>query len=285
VILAGCDAGKFEHSPYRLPGAFSGPAWFVADSLLFYRDEGREQRRNEGIWVTAIDGSANWQCLRGAAYSPDYCPSRNALAFEAGGQIFTVDLVDGIADTLTLRQLTYECVNFFPAWSPDGEWIAFDRIFCTAAEDDGLYVIRADGDDLRFVDRGRTPSWSSDGQTLLYVRRGEVYSIAAWGSQPPVKLSSIQEMFGAPVSVLHPGYSPDGTNVIVEIRTHPGVALWLLPLDGGTARQIVAGKEPAWSPSIALMAFVRSGDPDPEANDTIWIYDFEGKRARQLTRR
>lgn len=39
--------------------------------------------------------------------------------------------------------------NLFPAWSPDGEWIAF--VSADVVGDLGLFVVRPNGDDLRYV--------------------------------------------------------------------------------------------------------------------------------------
>lgn len=56
----------------------------------------------------------------------------------------------------------------FPAWSRDGEWVAFH------ISGDGLYVARKDGSDKRQVvgglERRTFPSWSPDGKWLVYDR-------------------------------------------------------------------------------------------------------------------
>lgn len=77
--------------------------------------------------------------------------------------------------------------NSDPAWSPDGEWIAFvsDR-----AEDGefGVYVMDATGGRLRRLTQGRSynaPRWSADGSRLIFFARTgnrDLYGINADGS-------------------------------------------------------------------------------------------------------
>ncbi len=51
-----------------------------------------------------------------------------------------------------------------PHWSPDGTRLAFDN-------DDGLYVVNADGSGLTKLARGGLPTWSPDGSRIAFVTR------------------------------------------------------------------------------------------------------------------
>jgi hypothetical protein len=79
----------------------------------------------------------------------------------------------------------------YPTWSPDGEWLAY------SIYDDGLYVIRKDGTDVRKLAEAHlflAPSWSPDGQWLVYSRdqviykfnvaKGEEYELFKGGYNP-----------------------------------------------------------------------------------------------------
>jgi hypothetical protein len=62
----------------------------------------------------------------------------------------------------------------YPAWSPDGEWLAF------SIYNDGLYVVRKDGTDvckLAAAHFSLIPSWSHDGQWLVYSRDQVIYKL------------------------------------------------------------------------------------------------------------
>src|SRR5690606_33846671 len=83
-------------------------------------------------------------------------------------------LVD--ADTpRALRSPAAAVADTAPAFSPDGEWIAFGRAPANTAAGRQLWLMRPDGRDARpltsdpAVTHG-PPSWSPDGRTLLFQR-------------------------------------------------------------------------------------------------------------------
>ncbi len=62
-----------------------------------------------------------------------------------------------------------------PAWSPDGQWIAFGRAPADTAYGRQLWLMRPDGSDARALTSEPTlfhgpPAWSPDSTTLLYQR-------------------------------------------------------------------------------------------------------------------
>src|SRR5215471_3673679 len=90
-----------------------------------------------------------------------------------GGRIVLVNTAGHRFATLTGRA---GVVDWAPAWSPDGKWLAFAR------STDGrrsfhVYVMRADGSRVRQLTQGRfdeSPAWSPDGRWIAYASEGGI---------------------------------------------------------------------------------------------------------------
>src|SRR5512145_2294873 len=103
---------------------------------------------------------------RGTWLSVDVAPNGRDLVFDMLGDLYRLDIAGGRARAIT-RGLAFDSQ---PAWSPDGEWLAFlsDR---GGAEN--VWVMRPDGSGARQVTANDqsyeyiSPRWSHDGRTLF----------------------------------------------------------------------------------------------------------------------
>ena len=74
------------------------------------------------------------------------------------------------------RRITPWNVTLKAEWSPDGQWIAFDKAESEPIPRD-LFVVHPDGTGLRQITSNEdnkmsfAPTWSSDSETLLFIRR------------------------------------------------------------------------------------------------------------------
>lgn len=184
----------------------------------------------------------------------------------------------------------------YPAWSPDGAFIAYHA---NPGGHYDLYIMRADGrerrhlqleDDLRWYDQAMV-AWSPDGATLAF-HAGmtgvdfALYLIAADGGE------AVELMRGAGDHV-HVDWSPDGERVaftvypsapVSDLQDEAGtlyVAEVAALLDGAAdaLTEIGRGVFPVWSPDGGAIAYVSSINE----NDDIFVLDLASGVHRQLT--
>lgn len=176
------------------------------------------------------------------AYSSVLC--RNACT----GGISTMRIADGSGNTLTTSG-----PDGAPAWSPDGERIAFQR----GGSDGGIYVMDLDGSHLirlttpspDLVDRDRVPVWSPDGGWIAFTRDvsdtslGDLWivpsdggearllaqnAVADWG--PTTKMMALV----SPAPATTSPSAPPSVGPRVSASTSPGpAASGPIPLDAG----------------------------------------------------
>ncbi|HEX2724067.1 MAG TPA: hypothetical protein VHM24_14210, partial [Gemmatimonadaceae bacterium] len=168
-----------------------------------------------------------------------------------------------------------------PAWSPDGNRIAF------ASERDGdreIYVMNADGTGrVRLTNHGgedSRPAWSPDGRRIAFVsnRDGnyEIYVMNSDGTNV-VRLTNRTGYDGDPT------WSPDGTKIAFA-SNYPGTAIWVMNADGSNVVRLttspVSDRQPAWSPDGLNIAFSRDVSSSRSA---IFVMTSDGSNVRQLT--
>ncbi|HEV2751253.1 MAG TPA: hypothetical protein VGV12_12095 [Gemmatimonadales bacterium] len=214
----------------------------------------------DGIWLMNANGSGLTKLVGHSTFdgSPAWSPSGTQIAFRSEnpgpfgpyGRIYLVN-VDGTG----LHQLSPETTDYTyddePAWSPDGQRIAFTR-------NGRLEVINVDGTGLtELAQNGEYPAWSPNGAQLAYDAfiGGTSYSIVvanADGSNPTVvNTDTTQEE--------EPRWSPDGQQLVFErLVFYPTVGnvfqLFTMHADGSGVTRLskpsptASEGEPSWSP-------------------------------------
>lgn len=152
----------------------------------------------------------------------------------------------------------HERVEADPMWSPDGRRIAF------VSNRDGwfhLYVMNADGDDVRQITRGdfhvHAPAWSPDGTWIAFhserdANRSQIFVAPAAGGEP-------RQITRGPGGGRQPAWSPDGAQ-LAFVRARAGVAdLFVVDVTGGEPWQLMSDAgwrtDPAWSLAGDRIAF------------------------------
>lgn len=242
-------------APGEPPGPFPAQG-ALADALPFLE-------RRTGIHSVAVDGTnRHLVTTTGAgirASAPAVSPDGTRLAFvqesgDDGGDIAIAD-----ADGRNARLITHDHeFNFRPAWSPDGERVAF------ASERDGnpeIYVMDADGGNLvRLTDDPAwdgAPAWSPDGTLIAFDRhvddRLDIRVMRADGSdeRPVVSMTIHGRFTGAPT------WSPDGTRLAFAGDVGGVPNIQVVDLDGSDLTAVTTGHVPtteaAWSADGTLV--------------------------------
>ncbi len=200
--------------------------------------------RNGNLWVMSFSAQPTPQVSdlkplttdpKEYASVPVWSPDGRQIAFasQVGDAKGTADYNDPTtaeiylidADGSHLRKLTdNQAIDGGPAWSPDGEEIAFSSNRDGAFQ---IYVMNADGTKVRPLTTGSAnntgPAWSPDGRWIAFSsdRDGpqytyEIYVMGADGSNPRRLTDSPRDDF-SPVWKPATTTSPSSTGLVLEV--------------------------------------------------------------------
>lgn len=207
-------------------------------------------------------------------WDPGWSPDGDRIAFVSwydGDQNIYLMNTDGS----NVTQLTSDPFRYFyifpdaddkhPAWSPDGERIAFvsgrdARSDIYVMDTNGRNVVRLTGKDKNLKPDTLygyyQPAWSPDGKRIAFMNKGWICVMDSDGSNP-TKVIHLNNYYPPYASF---SWSPDGEYIAFLDNENPDASIFTARADGSDKKQLLrtfniwAG--PAWSPDGKSIAFV-----------------------------
>ena len=156
--------------------------------------------------------------------------------------------------------------NMFAEWSPDGQWIAYH-----SRKKGGIWIVPSGGGTARqVVDFGSQPTWTPDGQSLVF--SSDAGGMAAQSVLWTVRVDGTSRRqltkLGAPRGGhSRPSVSPTGRLVTFAVsHGHLITEIWTASIDGSAKAKIGLGATPHFSPAGDAVFWVGR---TMEGNDTL----------------
>jgi Tol biopolymer transport system component len=274
--------------PLTTEGQNSEPRWSQSGEWLAFR------KGDDQVWVMRADGSDARPLNEGAGVSAlAWSPAEDRLAYITGSGALMAVNANGSNRQKLVAQGSGEPYTGVVrmAWSPDGEWLAYERVDTLQKEQPaeryaGLWRIRADGSRATELLNAGTPAtyepilagWSPDGSHILFWEVPQFSGSLLADGVPLLALSveggastQLAETVLAYTDFVVPG--PPGTDRIAVIvggnrSVWTNKVLHVLSVTTGEDVALtppgMSASSPAWSPDgqrLAYVAMPDRGDP------------------------
>jgi Periplasmic component of the Tol biopolymer transport system len=276
VLLATTGGVLILSQAFRSDGrpATPSPAGRLNGDIVFARIVKGEQH----LWVSDTSGAerqftTSFEDPSTSETYPDVSPDGRRVVFTASTpdgrvSLYTVDMAGGTVQAI----LDPSMIGTQPDWSPDGGSIAFAGY---DGSDAGVFIVRSDGSDLRFVSppslfSAGDPSWTPDGSRIVFSASvgegtdvgGEPFQMDLYSMR--VDGTGLRRLTDTPgVQEQQADVSPDGRTIVFTSQIGAGdrtrAGLSTLSIDGGSPQLFLKPDgihgSPSWSPDGELIVF------------------------------
>lgn len=210
----------------------------------------------------------------------DCSPDNQYILFSSGTQFYRIN-----ADGTDLRSIpAYNAYNYV-AFSPDGEYVAFDAVFSEYSSNFEIYMARADFTGIfrltHTPESENQPAWSPDGEKIAFRFRDAGASGIAIVNRDG---SDHRELFRTTALVASPVWAPDNETIAYS-SSQDGVSnIYLIQSDGTNVRQLTSNSGnnvyPKWSPDGTLITF--SSDR-VRGTFQVYVMEADGSHPRRIS--
>jgi Tol biopolymer transport system component len=285
---------NYYYREIYLPQLTTGP------SAVTFSPDGKELVYSMGgsLWRQTIgsDDAREITHAGGYDYQPDWSHDGRHVVFvrywNDAVELWQLDLKSGRETALTHNQ----AVNLEPRYSPDGSRIAYVSTVDSGHFD--LYVADVHGDQLanprRLVgerksavgryyyspfDHAINPSWTPDGQRLIFVSNREItYGTGDFWSVAVNAPDDLKRIYGEETTWrAQPQVAPDGRRILFSsYHGRQWQQLWMTTMDGAAPLPLTFGDfdrvQARFSPDASEIAYISNED----GNTSLWVQTFAG---------
>lgn len=287
VFLVGaCGSEQPDGVPPLIRSA-AYPDWGSSDWIAFAFPD-------SGLWAIRPDGSGLRRLTSRVLERPDWAPDGKTLvANDARGSLWMISA--GCDSEAKIGEGTHQ---WYPRFSPDGSEVAFSSPDSDALGPRGLRILDLRSHEVRFAfPYGLDPSWSSDGQGLVFT--GWVYQSERWvggalgsvvsvdtSGENPQMVHDCRDDNGVESASYATGYS----RVVFREPAASGGGVgqvWVCNSDGSEARRLTTkgARWPSWSPDGSRLVYTKwsLGAPRQEGSGDLYIVNADGSGERRIT--